>query len=505
VSAEDAAPVEEDATPVEEPETSATEAAAGESDMTITGLPAEKRLSLAVDITDAGPCRKKIHVVVPAADIADLRNLAVDDFSEKAQVPGFRTGRVPRGLVESRFRRELGDELKQRVLVQSLEQLTEENNLDPIDEPDMDVETIEIPEQGDFEYSFEVEVRPDVTLPDFANLTLKRPSREITDEDVESYIERMLLDYGEKRDSDGPAAAGDSLTASIEFQYKGSTIQELSRLSLRIQPTLQFQDGELTGFDTLMEGVVAGDTREASLTVSAEAENIPMRGETVEAVFTVTEVKTFEPASLDSTLLDRIGVESEDNLREEVRQTLERQVTYRQRQAVRDQLLSEITDSGDWELPEELVMKQVENALHREVLEMQQAGYSTREIQARENELRQQSVSTTRKAMKEHFVLDKIATEEDIVVTNQDVEMEIMMMSFQSGETPRRLRARLVKTGVIENLEAQIRERKAVDVALERAQYEEVPMDEAIVVDLDIEAVDQSICSGMVVPASTAE
>jgi trigger factor len=491
--------------PVEETETSATEVVDGESDAVALGLPGEQRLSLTVEINDAGPCRKKIHVVVPAADIASLRDLAVGDFSEKAQVPGFRPGRVPRGLVESRFRRELGDELKQRVLVQSLEQLTEDNNLDPIDEPDMDVESIEIPEDGDFEYSFEVEVRPDVSLPDFSTLTLERPSREISDDDVQSYIDRMLLDYGEKQDSADPANVGDSLTASIEFRYQDTTVQEISGLSLRIQPTLQFQDGELTEFDALMQGVVAGDTREATLTVSAEAENIPMRGETVQAVFTVTEVKTFQPATLDAALLDRIGVESEESLRDEVRQTLERQVTYRQRQTVREQLLSEITDSGDWDLPEELVMKQVENALHREVLEMQQAGYSSREIQTRENEMRQQSVSTTRKAMKEHFVLDKIATEEDIVVTNQDIEMEIMMMSFQSGETPRRMRARLVKTGVMENLEAQIRERKAVDVALEKAQYEEVSMDESLVTDLTVEAVDQSICSGMVVPVAAAE
>ena len=504
MSSEDAVNTENDA-PVEETETSATEVVDGESDAVALGLPGEQRLSLTVEINDAGPCRKKIHVVVPAADIASLRDLAVGDFSEKAQVPGFRPGRVPRGLVESRFRRELGDELKQRVLVQSLEQLTEENNLDPIDEPDMDVESIEIPEDGDFEYSFEVEVRPDVSLPDFSTLTLERPSREISDDDVQSYIDRMLLDYGEKLDSADPANAGDSLTASIEFRYQDTTVQEISGLSLRIQPTLQFQDGELTEFDALMQGVVAGDTREATLTVSAEAENIPMRGETVQAVFTVTEVKTFQPATLDAALLDRIGVESEESLRDEVRQTLERQVTYRQRQTVREQLLSEITDSGDWDLPEELVMKQVENALHREVLEMQQAGYSSREIQTRENEMRQQSVSTTRKAMKEHFVLDKIATEEDIVVTNQDVEMEIMMMSFQSGETPRRMRARLVKTGVMENLEAQIRERKAVDVALEKAQYEEVSMDESLVTDLTVEAVDQSICSGMVVPVAAAE
>lgn len=493
MSAEDTTPVEDAETPADE--TAAADAAEAETQDDESSE--EPRMSLTVDIVDAGPCRKKIHVVVPEADIVDLRATAVEDFLGQAEVPGFRKGRVPKGLVESKFRRELGDELKQRVLVQSLEQLTMENNLDPIDEPDMDVESLDIPDHGDFEYSFEVEVRPDIALPDFATVTLERATREITDEDVQKYIDRMLQDYGEKQDSDGAAKAGDVVTASVSFQYKDATIQEISGLSLRIQPELQFKDGEIADFDKLMDGAAAGDSRDVEVTISPEAEHIPMRGETVKAVFSVSEVKTFVPAKLDSALLDRIGAESEEKLREEVQQILERQVTYRQRQSAREQLLGVITESSDWDLPEELVMKQVENALHREILEMQQAGYSDREIQARENELRQTSVSTTRQAMKEHFVLDKIATVEEVVVTNQDVEMEIMMMSFQSGETPRRLKARLVKTGVMENLEAQIRERKAVDIALEKAQYDEVPLEEELVADLNIEAVDQAICTGM--------
>ena len=102
-------------------------------------------------------------------------------------------------------------------------------------------------------------------------------------------------------------------------------------------------------------------------------------------LYPLDDVKTFLPATLDAALLDRIGAESEDGLRDEVRQILERQVTYRQRQSAREQLLGMITESADWDLPEELVLKQVDNALQREILEMQQAGYSTAEIQAREN------------------------------------------------------------------------------------------------------------------------
>ena len=78
------------------------------------------------------------------------------------------------------------------------------------------------------------------------------------------------------------------------------------------------------------------------------------------------------------------------------------------------------------------------------------------------------------------------------------------MMAFQSGETPRRLRARLVKTGVIENLEAQIRERKAVDVALDKAKYEEVTMEDSLIGELNVEAVDDAICNVMFARASAA-
>ena len=484
-------------------DTENTEAVAEpELDAEALALPA--KMDLKVDIADAGPCRKRISVVVPEAEINIVRNGTLDEFASKASVPGFRIGRVPRGLVQAKFRQELADELKQRVLVQSLEQLTAEFEIDPINEPDMDVETLDIPDSGDFEYTFDVEVRPDVQLPDFAELTLKRPSKEVTDDDVQKYIDQMLLEYGEKVEHSEGAAIGDFVSLSIDFEYEGASVRDMSGLSVRLQPVLRFKDAEISDFGSAMAGVKAGESREAEFTISSEAAYLPMRGETLKAVISVSSVQKLETPALDGDLLARIGVESEEKLRTEVQDILDRQVTYKQRQSAREQLLEIIGESSDWELPEELVLKQVENALHREILEMQQAGYTPKEIQARENDLRQRSVSVTRQAMKEHFILDSIATAENIEVSPQDVEMEIMMMAFQSGETPRRLRARLVKTGVIENLEAQIRERKAVDVALDKAKYEEAPMEDDLVGELDVEAIDDAICNVMFARSSAA-
>lgn len=454
------------------------------------------KMSLQVEVHHSGPCRKRIDVVIPEADIATIRQKTMEEFVGKANVPGFRVGRVPRGLVEAKFKKELLDELKQRILVTSLEQLTAEQELDPINEPDMDVEAIDIPESGDLHYTFEVEVRPVVELPDFANITLQRATQEITDDAIAKYQERMLLEYSERETHDGPAHAGDYVTTDISFEHKGHIVREMT-VSARLQPTLAFTDAEIKGFDTLLAGASAGDSREIDVAISDEAASVPMRGETVKATFTLTEVKKFKSATIDKELLSRIGVDNEEALTTEIKKILERQVTYRQRQSAREQLIKFITTSTEWDLPEELVMKQVDNAMHREILEMQQAGYTPKDIRARESDLRRRSVSVTRQAMKEHFVLDKIATVHNVEVTNQDIDMEIMMMAFQSGETPRRLRARLEKTGIIENLEAQIRERKAIDIALNAAKYEEVASDVELVGDLSVEAVDDAICSAM--------
>ncbi len=224
-----------------------------------------------------------------------------------------------------------------------------------------------------------------------------------------------------------------------------------------------------------------------------------MRGEPVSIAFEINDVKRLRLPELNQEFLDQLNVESESVLRKEVREILERQVTYEQRQSTRRQVLEKITASADWDLPESMVKRQVENALRREILEMQQAGFTDEQIRARQNELLQRQISMTRQALKEHFVLDKIATQEKLEVTPQDKEIEISFMALQRGESPRKVRARLEKMGLIENLEAQILERKAVDVVLEKAVFQDVPGEPGT--QDDVEAVELSVCGQEVAPA----
>lgn len=469
------------------------EAEAEAADETDGDEEAPQRMDLKVTIEKSGPCKRHIRVVVPREAIEQVASGSVSELMDSAAVPGFRVGHVPEQLIRKRFKQELSDQVKQKVLMQSLEQLSEDEELEPINVPNLDPEAFEIPDEGDFEYEFDIEVRPEFDLPKYKGLKIERPVREVTDGDVDNYIQELRERHGQLEPIDEPASPGDFVTVDLTFTHNGQTLRELDELSVRIRPVLRFQDGELQNFDKLMAGAQPDDVREADVTVSLEADNVAMRGETVHAAFTVLDVKRLSVPELNEDFCRRVGVDSEADLKQRVRDSLERQVTYQQRQATRQQVLEKITESADWDLPEDLVRKQVDNALRREILEMQQAGFSPRDIRARENELRQQSITMTRKNLKEHFVLDRIAEEEEIEVGPQDVDVEITLMALQNGENPRRVRARLQKSGVIENLEAQIRERKAVDVILEHAEFKDKKLPPQSTPD--VEALDRSICS----------
>jgi trigger factor len=454
--------------------------------------PEKRKLELDVEIKDAGPCKKHVRVRIPRAEVDRFYEETVKTLAERTAIPGFRPGHVPQKLVEKRFRTELANDVKQRVLVESMEQLSEHENLDPINEPDIDVDAIELPEEGDFEYEFDIEVRPDFKLPNYDGLTIKRPVREITDADVDRHYESFLSQYGQLAPHEGAVEPGDVVSVSIETERDGQKLLNVADASLRVRPVLRFADAELNGFDKLMSGAQTGDERTTAVTVSPEAEEVELRGERIEVRFRVLDVKRWRKPEITKEFLSRIGVESEEELRKEIHESLGRRVTFEQRQAVREQVSEKITESATWDLPEQLVRRQVENALRRTILEMQQAGFTTREIQSRENALRQNAVTSTRQALKEHFILDKIAEQENVEVTPQDIQSEIRLMAMQRGETPRRVRARLEKSGMIENLEAQIRERKAVDVILERAKYKDVPLELSL--DERVEPAPYSVC-----------
>jgi trigger factor len=161
-------------------------------------------------------------------------------------------------------------------------------------------------------------------------------------------------------------------------------------------------------------------------------------------------------------------------LRDAIRHDLERQLAYHQHQRVRQQITSLLTESANWELPPELLRRQAQRELDRAMMELKSSGFTDAEIKAQANILRQNSQAATATALKEHFILERIAEDEELDAEPKDFDREIALIAAQSNESPRSVRARYEKRGLMDVLRNQIIERKAIERITAEATFRDV-------------------------------
>jgi len=437
-----------------------------------------KKLKQSVEMRDTGPCRKHIKVTVDRADIESRLNDQYSKLVEDSSVPGFRPGKAPRKVIERRFHKDVFDQVKAEVMLQSLEQLAEENDVAPLSPPDIDPTKIDIPKEGPMVYEFEVEVRPQFDLPNYKGLKLRRPVHTFTDEEVAAEERRVLAPYGQVVPKpNGKAEIGDILIVDLTSSHGEQKLGEFTELKLQVEPRLVFKDGVVENFADKVQGAKAGDVKKIEIKLSDAAATENLRGKTVDATLTVKEVKTLRMPELTEEFLHKFGVHSPEQLRERIRVILGRRLEYTQRQAAREQVLAQIAAASTWDLPQDLLQRQARKALARKIMDMRSSGIPEQEIVTRQRLLQQDTLRSTALALKEHFVMQKIAEVEKLDVDDDDLNDEIERIAVQNEEPPRRVRARLEKEDLLDALAAEILERKALDLVLENAEYEDVPLD----------------------------
>jgi trigger factor len=436
------------------------------------------KLHQTVEMRDVGPCRKHIKITVERGDIDQRFKEKFQEISTDAVVNGFRPGKAPRRIIERRFSREVGDQVKAEVLLASLQQLADENDIAPLTAPDIDPAQVELPKEGPLVYEFEVEVRPQFDLPDYKGLKLKRPVHTFTDDEVEQEERRLLGPYGQiVPKPEGDAEVGDVLIADTVVRDGNREIGRLQEAQFRVSKVLAFRDGIANRFAEQVKGASAGDTRAVDITLSSAAADPALRGKTVQATLNVKEVKAVKLPELTHEFLHNFHVHSPEQLRELVGVALRRRLEHEQRRSAREQVMQHIQSAANWQLPEDLLRRQARKALARRAMEMRGDGIAEEEINSRLRLMQQDVLRSTEAALKEHFVLQKIAEVEKIEVGEDDLHAEIDRLAAQTGESPRRIRARLERDDLVDTLAAEMVERKALDLILDSAAYEDVPLE----------------------------
>jgi trigger factor len=424
----------------------------------------KQRLNLDVKIDSPSACERHVTVSIAKDDVDRYVKEAFNELMPKAELPGFRPGRAPRKLVETRFKEHVGDQVKGKLLMDSLTQLSDDQKFTAISEPDFDMASVQLPDDGPMVFEFDIEVRPEFDLPQWKGLTLDRPSHEYSDAEVEERLHQLLSRYGQLEQHEGPIEAGHFVTITFRASEEGRQLSQLTEETVQIKPTLSFVDAKLEGFDKLLIGKQVGETVTTKLKISPESESEALRGKEIDLAMEIVNVEHRKLPDLTREFLDRIGgFEDEAELKSEVRKEMDRQLKYFQQKRVREQITSQLTVTATWDLPHSLLKRQARRELERAVMELQRNGFTNEQIRAYANELQQNAMASTATALKEHFILERIAEEEKVESEPDDYDKEIDLLADQADESPRRVRARLEKKGLMDTLRNQIIERKVIE------------------------------------------
>ena len=209
-------------------------------------------LNLKVDVKEVSACERHVTVTIPREDIERYFQKQYDELAPQAEVPGFRAGRAPRQLIENRFRPQVSDQVKGSLIMDSLAQIGDSQDYSAISEPNLDFELVNVPEEGDMKYEFDIEVRPEFDLPKWKGLKLERPEHEFSDSDIEDHIGKLGMQFSDMVPVDEAVQADDFIVCDIVCTHDGKVVSQTKEQSIQVKKNLSLSDSTIEDFGKLV-------------------------------------------------------------------------------------------------------------------------------------------------------------------------------------------------------------------------------------------------------------
>ncbi len=446
--------------------------------------------TMTVNITDAGPSRKKLAFSIPAERVTSKINEQVDNLVGQAQLPGFRKGKAPRSLIERQFGPSLRGDCKQQLISEAYGKAIQDHKLKVIGEPTSEkLAELELQPGKPLTFELEVEVQPEFDLPTVDALEIKKPKLQTSDAMVDEEIQKFLVNEGtlESRDTPEP---GDYITGHGIMKGVGKEAREFYNINgCVVQVPAKDKKGTGgaggAGGKGMILGIMVDDFDKQlglpkvndTVTLKAKGpenhEIEALRGTPVEITFKVLRIDRIIPAKIEQ-VVQSLGMGSEDMLKEAVRSRLSQRVIIHQHVAMRNQLAKHLIDNTKMSLPEKMTATQAARTLERQRLDLMYRGFEPQQIEERVSELRAASASSAANELKLFFIMNKFADDLGIKVTEGEINGRIAQMAAERNAPPERLRQELIQTNQVGGIYMQIREHKTYDALLAKCKVVDV-------------------------------
>ncbi len=441
---------------------------------TATAVEEQDTFTYNVTIEDAGPATKKVTVEIPEDRIATKLAEQYKEIRQQAAIPGFRPGHAPAKLIEKRFSADVKDQVRSTLIRESYEQAVEKNALQVLGEPEFDnPDAIQLPESGALNYSFQVEVQPEITLPELANLKISKPKVAINDENIDQAMSNLREQQGTLVPVDNRGAQSkDYLSADVHVKVEGNEVAHQHDAAIVARPGRVFGI-QIDDLDQQLDGLKTGETRTLKAKAADTHPNEAIKGREVEIDITLKDIKQLELAEINDEFLADLGFENEQELRDALREQMEERIQADVQQNMREQVNKYLLDNVTIELPEKLSDRQAERVINRRGTELLMRGIPREQIESNLEALKGGAKEEAVQELKLFFILQKIAADQNLDIDEAELNGRIAMLAAQRGRRPEKMKQEMSADGTLANMYIQLREQKAIDKILESAQIEE--------------------------------
>lgn len=409
-----------------------------------------------------------LTVTVEADKFDEALDEAFKKVSKEVSVPGFRKGKIPRQMFEKRFGVEsLYQDALDIVLSPNYAKAVQEEGINPVDQPEVDI--VEMEKGKDLVFTAKVTVEPEVTLGEYKGLEVEEMSTEVTDEDVDHEIGHLLESRTEMvvKDDDEAVAEGDTVNLDFDGYVDGEQFEGGKAEGYE----LEIGSGSfIEGFEEQLIGLKVDDEKDVEVTFPEEYHAEELSGKPATFKVKINSIKVKETPELDDDLVKELdqGVDTVDELKEKIEKDIKARKEEQADAQLKEGLVIKASDNADIDVPDAMVKTEQDRMLQEFEQRLSQQGINLEMYQQLsgqdEDALREQMKDDAAQRVRTNLTLRQIAEDENIEVTESDIDAELEKMSEQFGIKVEDIKSTL---GDLSMLEGDLKVQKALDVLVD--------------------------------------
>lgn len=417
-----------------------------------------------------------LTIEVEAEKVTEALDQAFKKVVKKVNIPGFRKGKIPRGMFEQRFGVEsLYQDALDILLPTAYGEAIQETNIEPVDRPDIDVEQMEKGKNLIFKAT--VTVKPEVQLGDYKGLEVEKFDTTVTDEDVENEVKALQEKHAELVVvEEGAIESGDTVNIDFDGYVDGVAFEggKAENYSLEIG-----SGSFIPGFEDQLIGMKSGEDKDVEVTFPEEyhAENLAGKP----AVFKVKahDIKRKQLPALDDDFAKDVNeeVETLEELKQSIKEKLTKDKEHQKDHQTRDTLVEKVAENATVDIPEAMITTEVDRMLEEFGQRLQAQGMNLEMYYqfsgSDEDAMREQFKADAEKRVRINLTLEAIVEQENLDASDEEVEKELEKMSELYKRSVEELKQILTMQGGIEALKQDLKVKKAVDFLVENSKVVE--------------------------------